>query len=52
MVSKTKLTGRNEIVAVNTWAVAMLRYSISVIEWKREELKEMSLYGALRPKSE
>ena len=57
---KTKLSGRNKIMAVNTWAVAILRYSAGVIDWKSEELKEldrktrktMSLYGALHPKSD
>ena len=57
---KTKLSGRNKIMAVNIWAVAILRYSTGVIDWKSEELKEldrktrktMSLYGALHPKSD
>ena len=60
LVFKTKLGGRNKIMAVNTWDVAILRYSAGVIDWKSEELKEldrkttktMSLYGALHPKSD
>ena len=60
LVLKTKLNGRNKIMAVNAWAVAILRYSAGVIEWKSDELKEldrktrktMSLYGALHPKSD
>lgn len=60
LVLKTKLRGRNKIMAVNTWAVAILRYIAGVIEWQSEELKEldrktrktMSLYGALHPKSD
>ena len=59
-VLKTKLSGRNKIMAVNIWAVAILRYSAGGIDWKSEELKEldrktrktMSLYGALHPKSD
>ena len=60
LVLKTKLSRRNKIMAVNTWAVAVLRYSAGAIDWKNEELKEldrktrktMSLYGALHPKSD
>ena len=35
---KTKLSGKNKIIAVNTWAVATLRYSTGVIDWTVEEL--------------
>ena len=45
---------------INTWAVATLRYSAGVVDWKVDELKEldrktrkmMTLHGALHPKSE
>ena len=47
-------------MAANTWAVAILRYSAGVVEWKTDELKVldrktrkmMTLYGALHPKSD
>ena len=47
-------------MAANTWAVAILRYSAGVVEWKTDELKVldrktrkmMTLYVALQPKSD
>jgi len=39
LVSKSKLSGKNKIMAANTWAVAILRYSACVVEWKIDELK-------------
>ena len=36
---KSKLSGKNKIMAANTWAVAILRYSACVVEWKTDELK-------------
>ena len=58
LVLKSKLSGKNKIMAANTWAVAILRYSASVVEWKTDDLKVldrmtrkmMTLYGALHPK--
>ena len=60
LVLKSKLSGKNKIMAANTWAVAILRYSAGVVEWKTNELKVldrktrkmMTLYGALHPKSD
>ena len=57
---KTKLSGKNKIMAVNTWAVATLRYSAGVVYWKVDKLNEldrktrhmMTLHGALHPKSD
>ena len=45
-------------MAANTWAVAILRYSAGVVEWKTDEQKVLdrktrkiiTLYGALDPK--
>ena len=47
-------------MAANTWAVAILRYSAGVVEWKTDELKVldrktrkmMTLYVTLQPKSD
>ena len=58
LVSETKLSGKNKVMAANTWAVAILRYSAGVVEWKTDELKVLdrntrkmiTLYGALHPK--
>lgn len=60
MVLKTKLNGKNKIQAINTWAVAILRYGGGILDWKTEELKAMdrrsrkflAMYGALHPKSD
>ena len=57
---KSKLSGKNIIMAANTWPVAILGYSAGVVEWKTDELrvldiktrKMMTLYGALHPKSD
>ena len=57
---KTKLSEKNKIMAVNSWAVAPLRYSANMVDWKVDELKEldrktrkiMTLHGALHPKSD
>ena len=57
---KTKLSAKNKIMALNTWAVATLRYSAGVVDWTVEELKEldrktrkmMTLHVALHPKSD
>ena len=41
LVMRSKLNGRNKIKAVNTWAVALLRYSGGVIRWQKNELQNM-----------
>ena len=61
LLLNTKLSGKNKIMAVNTWAVAILRYSAGIVEWRSDdELKEldrktrkmMKMHGALHPKSD
>ena len=44
-------------MAVNTWAVAVLRYGAGVLKWTTEELdrktrKVMTMHGALHPRSD
>ena len=59
-VLKSKLNGRNKFQAINTWAVASLRYGAGIIKWNKEELqnldrksrKLLTLYGAFHPKSD
>ena len=41
LVMRSILNGGNKIKAVNTWAVALLRYSIEVIRWQKNELQNM-----------
>ena len=60
LVLKSKLNGKNKILAINAWAVVALRYSFEVLDWKNEELtamdrmtrKGMTIHGALHPKSD
>ena len=57
LILSSKLDGRNKVMAVNTWAVAMLRYGAGVLKWTTEELdgktgKVMTMYGALHRKSD
>ena len=60
---KTKLSEKNKItcMAVNIWAVAIIvRHSVCVEEWRSDERKEldrktrkeMTMHGALHPKSD
>ena len=52
---QSKIYGGNIICGINTWAVSVLRYSASFINWTRDELrvldrrtrKHLSMYGAL-----
>ena len=60
LVMKSKLNGKNKIQAVNTWAVATLRYGAGIIDWKVDELRQLdrktrkmlTMYGAFHPKSD
>ena len=56
-ILKSKLNGKNVIMAVNTWAVSVLRYEAGVINRTEAELesidrearKQMTIYGMLHP---
>ena len=39
---ETKLSCRNLIKGINTWAVSLDRYSGSFLKWTRDELKQMN----------
>ena len=60
LVLKSKLNGRNIILAINTWAVAVIRYGAGIIDWNMGELKQvdrktrkiMTMNGALHPKND
>ena len=41
LVRKSKLNGRNKILAINIWAVSLLRYSGGIIRWNKDDLLEM-----------
>ena len=46
--------------AINTWAVALLRYGAGIVTWNKEEVKNLdrktrkllSMHGAFHPKSD
>ena len=60
LVLKSKLNGKNKILAINTWAVPVFRYGAGVLKWKTTELKSldrksrkiMTMYGAFHPNSD
>ena len=39
LVLKSKLNGRNKVMTINTWAVAIFRHGAGLILWKTSELK-------------
>ena len=41
LILKSKLNGRNKIMALNTWAVPILRYGAGILKWNKNELQEM-----------
>ena len=58
-ILKSRLSGKNIIIAINTWAVSLLRYGAGLINWTKNELQELdrktrkklTMYGAFHPKS-
>ena len=40
-VLKSKLNGRNKILAVNTWAVSVLRYGAGTLKWNKDEIAKL-----------
>ena len=59
-ILKSKLNGGNIVKAVNLSAVSMVRYGAGIIDWKKDELKEMdkktrklfTIYRALHPQAD
>ena len=59
LVLKSKLNSRNLINAINTWAVAVVRYSAGIVNWTKDEIdlldrktrKTLTMHGALHPKA-
>ena len=57
---ETKLSRRNLIKGINTWAVPLVRYSEPFLKWTREELKQMdqrtrklmTMHKALHPRDD
>ena len=59
LLLESKLNGGNYVKAMNTWAVAVLRYSGGILDWTKEELenidrktrKIMPINRALHPRA-
>ena len=57
---ETKLSSRNLIKGINTWAVSLVRYSGPFLKWTRDELKQMdqrtrklmTMHKALHPRDD
>ena len=57
---ETKLSSRNLIKGINTWAVPLVRYSGPFLKWTREELEQMAqrtrklltMHKALHPRDD
>ena len=39
LIMQSKLSGRNKIKAIDTWAVSLVRYGAGIIMWKKAELE-------------
>ena len=60
LILRSKLNGRNKIMAVNTWAVVVMGYGAGILKWNTYELKSldlrtrkfMTMHGALHSKSD
>ena len=39
LILNSKLNGKNKIQAINTWAVALLKYGAGIVNWKVDVLK-------------
>ena len=60
LLLKPKLNGKKKIQAINSWAVALLRYGAGIINWKVDELKKndrttrktLTMYRVLHPKTD
>ena len=57
---KSKLSNRNLIKGINTWVVPLVRYSRAILNWTRDELKQMdqrtrklmTMHKALHPRDD
>ena len=59
LLLRSALNSKNLFLAINSWAVAVVRYGASVLDWTKEEIDRMdrqtrkflTIYGAFHPKS-
>ena len=41
LLMKTHLNGKNLFLALNTWAITVIRYSAAFLDWMKKETKEL-----------
>ena len=41
LIMRSKLNGRNKIMAVNIWAVSLMRYGAGILRWNTNELQKL-----------
>ena len=60
LIIKKRLNGRNKIMALNFWAVSILRYCAGILNWNKNELQKkhrktrkfMTMNKELHPRSD
>ena len=60
LILRSKLNGGNKIIAVNTWAVSVMRYGAGILKWNIDDLKNsdrrarqfMAMHGLLQLKGD
>ena len=59
LLLESKLNGGNMIRAINTWAMAVIRYPAGILDWAKEQMrnmdsktqKVMTMNGMLHPRA-
>ena len=41
LIMRSKLNGRSKIMAVNIWAVSLIRYGAGILKWNTDELLKL-----------
>ena len=60
LILKSKLTGKNKISAINTYAVPVIRYTAGIVNWTKEELhhldtktrKQLTMHHGFHPRDD
>ena len=43
LLVKSELYGGNLVKGINTWAIGVVRYSAGVLDWTKEDLRQMDV---------
>ena len=43
ILTKTRLNGKDLFLAINTWAISVIRYSAAFLDWENEEKKNLTI---------